>query len=113
MARRGQLQIVGTERTSDPEVDRVAEEFRKARNERQDQSIVEKAKKTVLLDVIEQRIKAGAIELPSDGKLHTVYSYEDEEGQTQRVRAKRGKLTVKVNVDEDDDKASDAESDEA
>jgi hypothetical protein len=102
MARRGQLQIVGTERASDPEIDRVAEEFRKTRNERQDLSAAEVAKKTVLLDVIEQKIKAGVIEVPSDGKLHTVYSYEDEDGATQHIRASRGKLKVKVNVSEDD-----------
>jgi hypothetical protein len=102
MAKRQQLQIVGTERDSDPEIDRAAEAFRKARDERMELSVTEKETKVIMVDVIDRKIKAGTLQLDRDGKFHNVYSYEDDDGQTQHVQVKADKIKIRVRASKED-----------
>lgn len=97
-----QTQIPGTERQTDAELDRLAEDYRQEVLKRVEQQKVEARKKADLAAAVKARIDEGKLQAPDEGEVQTVYRYFDDEGKKRRIKF-GNKETVKVGADEDDD----------
>jgi hypothetical protein len=92
------LEIVGTERPTDPDLERAAEAFRQAVKERMDLQQVEGQKKADVAAVLEKRILSGAIKI-ADGSHEevVVHRYVDDDGTERAVKVTPG-MKIKVHV---------------
>lgn len=97
-----QTQIPGTEKHTDADLDRIAEEYRAQVIRRVDEQKKERAKKLELIAAVKQRIAEGKLPAPDEGEVETVYRYADEEGKPRRIRFGNTDV-VKVGVDDEDD----------
>lgn len=112
MARKQTL-IPGTEPKADADLEEAADGYHEACATRRGAQATERDRRSALLALVEERIKAGDLRRP-DGDNTCVYEYTDEDGKKRRVHYVGGKAKVKVNgakrVDEaEDDDASDPE----
>lgn len=97
-----QTQIPGTERDTDAELDRLAEEYRAQVIKRVDEQKKERAKKVELIALVKQPIAEGKVPAPDEGEIETVYRYADDDGKMRRIRFGNTDV-VKVGVDSEDD----------
>lgn len=97
-----QTQIPGTERQTDADLDRLAEEYRSQVLRRVDEQKKERAKKLELIAAVKQRIAEGKLPQPDEGEVETVYRYPDDGGTMRRIRFGNTDV-VKVGVDDEDD----------
>jgi len=100
---RNQQVIPGTERDDIPQLTKAAEKYRKLVTKRMDFGKKEAEAKAELQTLIHALIDEKEIELPdtATAQIHTVYRYEDEDGQVRDVKF-GSKETVKVNLASED-----------
>lgn len=106
MGRRGQLQIAGTERKGDVELEDMAAIYRGHVLERVEMGKLEKEAKEQLEALIERKVAEGSIVLPPDaekGKVVTIHRFEREGEDIEIKYGRRTQVRVRLAKDSDDE----------